>query len=151
MTPKLSFNVQRDEWIKQYLADHDLPNEAVRVLTAIALYFNREHFEQSGSLVAWPGIRKLAKAAGLHSRSMRRGRQDAVERGHLKITHRLHPARPSENDTDFYEAVLNPIGERNTHTPPQRSHAPVRAHTLSAIRAHPVRNMRADSLNDSLK
>lgn len=77
---------RRFDWLEQIAADRRLKPSAREAAEVLAVrYFNRERFQQTGHLVAWPGYQRLAQDIGRSMRGTIAAVGDLIERKHLAV------------------------------------------------------------------
>jgi hypothetical protein len=73
------FYRQRDRWLAQVMADHELTPLGFKAAYAISAFMNRETLE------AWPGQQRLADQCGVTKTGVRNAIAALVSRGHLTV------------------------------------------------------------------
>jgi hypothetical protein len=72
----------RERWEKRVIADRTIPNRGARVASAMVMWFiNREEYEATGNLIAFPSLKGLAAVSGMAEITVRRGVEDLANRG----------------------------------------------------------------------
>jgi hypothetical protein len=96
------FDMRREKWQQQILQDRELWASSFKAGIAISHCLNRDKFETSGLLVAWPGIKWLADRTAMTHRSMQRAIRQLKARGHLHIDE----GGQGQGRSHHYEVVL---------------------------------------------
>lgn len=80
------FSVALDQFLLEVACDARVKEAGAKVAILLARrYANREHFEATGILVAWPSMRTIAKLLGLFRSRVERGLKLLEETGHVSV------------------------------------------------------------------
>lgn len=100
MTSAGGFTLEKLDWIRQVAGDGELPPQAARLATVLAI-----DFMNSKSREAWPAVGTLANLLGVTPNTVRAAVAALERRGHLQVS----PGGGRKN-TSRYRWVIRPAG-----------------------------------------
>jgi hypothetical protein len=80
-----AFEKAKDTWLRGIKRDRRLPRNAFSLADEIARGFNRNHFDETGELVAWPSIPRLVDGTGLSRRTVLRMNEALAAAGYCAV------------------------------------------------------------------
>jgi hypothetical protein len=81
------FEKAKDAWLRRIKRDRGLPRNAFSVADEIARRFNRNHFRETGELIAWPSIPTIMDGTGLSRCTVMRMIEALDAAGNFAIEH----------------------------------------------------------------
>ena len=98
------FSVAKDEYLGAVVRNSDVGEAGIRLAVALIVNFaNREKFEATGELTAWPSQRLLSDTVQMHRARVDRAAKALEQAGLLSV---LRPDKPGPGKNNFYTMIV---------------------------------------------